>query len=70
MVARIGKPNSSAFSLLASMTAAAPSLREDALAAVTVPSFLNAARMPANFSSVTPARGHSSLLKVTGSPLR
>ena len=70
MVAKIGNPKASAFSLLASITAAAPSLSDEALPAVTVPSFLKAGRIPPSFSAVMPARGPSSVAKMIGSPLR
>ena len=70
MVPRIGKPSVSALARLASMTAAAPSFREDALPAVTQPSFLNTGRMAASFSTVVPARGFSSVSNTNGSPLR
>ena len=50
-------------------SAAAPSLRPDALAAVTVPSFLNAGRTPDTLSIVTPARIYSSSSTIV-SPLR
>ena len=52
MVAKGCSPNSSALSLLISTSAAAPSFIVDAFAAVTVPSFVKAARKPGIFSNV------------------
>jgi len=49
-------------------TAAAPSLIPEALAAVTVPSFLKAGFRPASFSAVVSPRGCSSVSKRIGSP--
>src|SRR5690554_1225773 len=70
MVASGVRPSSLAFSALHTITAAAPSFREEALPAVTEPSFLNAGRSLPRLSPVTPSRGHSSLLITSGSPLR
>ncbi|SAK85626.1 hypothetical protein AWB82_05808 [Caballeronia glebae] len=47
-------PSASAFFADITTTAAAPSLRPDAFAAVTVPSFENAGFSPASASAVTP----------------
>ncbi|MDT4843904.1 hypothetical protein FQZ97_778430 [compost metagenome] len=55
---------------LISSTAAAPSLRVEALPAVTLPSFLNAGFSLARDSAVVPARTCSSVSKASGSPLR
>jgi hypothetical protein len=55
---------------LISSTAAAPSLRVEALPAVTLPSFLKAGLSLARESAVVPARGCSSVSKRSGSPLR
>ncbi len=70
MRANTGTPSALAFSALISITAAAPSLRVEALPAVTEPSFLKAGRSLANASAVLLARGCSSVSKITGSPLR
>ncbi|MCY1221751.1 hypothetical protein D9M72_338200 [compost metagenome] len=51
-------------------TAAAPSFRPEALAAVTVPALSKAGLRPDMLSSVAPWRTNSSVLKATGSPLR
>ncbi|MNT05666.1 hypothetical protein D3C72_1402940 [compost metagenome] len=51
-------------------TAAAPSLRPEALAAVTVPALSKAGFRPDRLSSVAPWRTNSSVLNATGSPLR
>ncbi|SAK98498.1 hypothetical protein AWB75_07199 [Caballeronia catudaia] len=48
------RPSASAFFADITTTAAAPSLRPDAFAAVTVPSFENAGLRPASASAVTP----------------
>ena len=69
IVARMGVPRFSASSRLITTIAAAPSLRPLALAAVTVPSFLNAGRRPATLSTVAPARMYSSSDTIV-SPLR
>ena len=53
---------------LVTTTAAAPSLVPGALPAVTVPSFLNAARSLARASSEVSSRGDSSLLMTMGAP--
>mmetsp|Transcript_1505 Transcript_1505/g.4692 ORF Transcript_1505/g.4692 Transcript_1505/m.4692 type:complete len:204 (-) Transcript_1505:760-1371(-) len=50
-------PSCAATDSAATTTAAAPSLMPDALPAVTVPSFLNAARSLPSFSAVAPAVG-------------
>ncbi|MNR27922.1 hypothetical protein D3C85_1452190 [compost metagenome] len=55
---------------LISSTAAAPSLRLEALPAVTLPSFLNAGLSLPSDSALVPARGCSSIAKARGSPLR
>src|SRR5690606_19130913 len=70
MVASGVRPSCFAFSALHTMTAAAPSFREEALPAVTEPSFLKAGRSLPRLSPVTPSRGHSSLSTISGSPLR
>ena len=57
-----------AFAVDVTTSAAAPSLMPDALPAVTLPSFLNAAFSAASFSAVVPARGYSSIDTVIGSP--
>ena len=57
-----------AFAADITTTAAAPSLRPDALAAVTLPSFENAGRRPASASTLTPWRTNSSVSNGTGSP--
>ena len=62
-------PSSAAFSALINTKAEAPSLMVDALAAVTVPSFLNTALNVGIFSNLTLVYS-SSLLKRIGSPLR
>ena len=67
--ARIGAPRRSASSRLISTSAAAPSLRPEALAAVTVPSFLKAGRRPARPDCSTPSRIYSSVSTIV-SPLR
>ncbi|CAB3810612.1 hypothetical protein LMG28688_07276 [Paraburkholderia caffeinitolerans] len=64
------RPSSSAFFADISTTAAAPSFRPDAFAAVTEPSFENAGFRPASDSAVTPWRTNSSVLNTSGSPLR
>ena len=51
-------------------TAAAPSFSAEALPAVTVPSFLKAARRPPRDSAVVSPRGCSSVSTIFGSPLR
>src|SRR5690554_7153291 len=56
MVASGVRPSSLAFSALHTRTAAAPSFRDEALPAVTVPSFLKAGRSLARLSLVTPSR--------------
>mmetsp|Transcript_18415 Transcript_18415/g.58713 ORF Transcript_18415/g.58713 Transcript_18415/m.58713 type:complete len:226 (-) Transcript_18415:534-1211(-) len=63
-------PSCAATDSAATTTAAAPSLMPDALPAVTVPSFLNAARSLPSFSAVAPGFGNSSLSKMMGSPFR
>src|SRR5690554_383330 len=70
MVASGVRPSSFALSALHTMTTAAPSFREEALPAVTEPSFLKAGRSFPRLSPVTPSRGHSSLSTTRGSPLR
>src|SRR4051812_39692356 len=68
--ARIGAPNSSAFALLITTTAAAPSEIWLADPAVTVPSAANAGRNFASDAAVVPSRTPSSSVTVTGSPRR
>ena len=68
--ARAVIPSSDAISSLITTSAAAPSLIEDALPTVTVPSFLNAERSPATDSIVMSARMFSSVLNSTASPFR
>src|SRR5262249_40127825 len=63
-------PSSSARSAVITSTAAAPSFRPDAFAAVTVPSFAKAGRSPAIDSNVVPVLMNSSATNATGSPLR
>ncbi len=62
-------PRFSASAAVISTSAAAPSLRPLALAAVTVPSFLNAGLRPCIPSSVAPSRIYSSVSTMV-SPLR
>ena len=62
-------PRRAASAAVISTTAAAPSLRPEALAAVTVPSLAKAGRSLATASSVAPARIYSSW-STTMSPLR
>ena len=62
-------PLALAVSASASTRKAAPSFMPEALPAVTVPSFLNAGRIPASFSAVVPGFGCSSVSKMV-SPLR
>ena len=57
-------PSSFAFSSLITMIAAAASLIPEELAAVTIPSGLNAGRRPLMFSFVTPFLGPSSVSKI------
>ena len=57
------KPRRFASAALISVTAAAPSLRPEALPAVTVPSLEKAGLSFANTSAVVPARGYSSVSK-------
>ena len=61
-------PSRSARSAPISTTAAAPSLRPDALPAVTVPSFLNAGRIATITSADGRVRGYSSVSKTNGRP--
>ena len=68
MRAKTGRPSALAFSALINITAAAPSLSVDELPAVTEPSFLKAGRNLLSDSAVLPARGCSSVAKITGSP--
>jgi hypothetical protein len=63
-------PSSSAFDLLITITAAAPSEICDALPAVIVPSFENAGRRAPSDSVVVPGRTPSSESTTIGSPLR
>jgi hypothetical protein len=69
MRARGLRPRFLASSALISTRAAAPSLRPEALAAVTVPSLLKAGRRPETLSRVAPWRMYSSW-STTVSPLR
>ena len=69
IVAKGVKPSSLAFSSLINMTAAAPSLIVEALAAVTVPSLENAGLSAGTFSSFTFLNSSSSLT-IIGSPRR
>ena len=68
--ARIGRPSWLARASLINITAAAPSFSAEALPAVTVPSFLKAARRPPRDSAVVSPRGCSSVSTIFGSPLR
>ncbi|MNY39260.1 hypothetical protein D3C86_1739360 [compost metagenome] len=70
MRASTGKPRAWALAALASISTAAPSLRVDALPAVTVPVFWNAGLRLPNAWSVLPGRGCSSVSNTSGSPLR
>mmetsp|Transcript_9933 Transcript_9933/g.12392 ORF Transcript_9933/g.12392 Transcript_9933/m.12392 type:complete len:205 (+) Transcript_9933:1680-2294(+) len=70
ILASIGNPFADAKSSEVTNSAAAPSLIPEALAAVTVPSFLNAPLSLLSPAAVTPALGNSSVSKITGSPLR
>src|SRR5204862_7185336 len=62
------RPSSRARFSLVTRTAAALSLRPEALAAVTVPSFAKAGFKPATDSSVAPDLMNSSAVKAIGSP--
>ncbi|MNP33072.1 hypothetical protein D3C76_1262880 [compost metagenome] len=57
-------------SALIRITAAAPSFSDEALPALTEPSFLKAGLSLPRDSAVVPARGCSSVAKDSGSPLR
>ena len=61
-------PSSTAFSLDITTSAAAASLIPEELAAVTIPSFLNAGLSLAIPSAVTPCFGYSSVSNTIGSP--
>ena len=63
-------PSSSALALLITTTAAAPSEIWDAEPAVMVPSLLNAGRSLDSDSAVVSPRTPSSVVTITGSPLR
>lgn len=67
MRASTGKRNSAAFSALISNTTAAPSLSDEALPAVTVPSLRNAGRSRVSASRLV-SRGCSSCLTSSASP--
>ena len=69
IVAKGFSPNSSALSLLINTSAAAPSLIVEALAAVTVPSFVKAGRRLGIFSKRTLVNS-SSVSIIIGSPRR
>ena len=58
------RPSASAFSRLISSTAAAPSFRVEALAAVTVPSLVKAGRRPGTLAKSTFRYSSSSLITV------
>src|SRR5512134_551367 len=60
------RPSSRAFLAVVTITAAAPSLMPEALAAVTVPFLSKAGLRPFIASSVAPWRGYSSSAKTTG----
>ncbi len=62
------RPSASAFAADITTTPAAPSLRPDALPAVTEPALSKAGRRPASASSVDLRLMNSSALKTTGSP--
>ena len=64
------RPSSSAFALLITTTAQAPSEIWEAEPAVIVPSLRNAGRRPDSDSTVVSPRTPSSALTTTGSPLR
>ena len=63
------QPRAAATSAAASTSAAAPSLIDEALPAVIVPSFWNAGRSAASFS-MSPRPGSSSSATIVGGPLR
>ena len=63
------QPRAAAVSAPASTSAAAPSLIDDALPAVTVPSFWNAGRSAPSFAT-SPRPGSSSSATTVGGPLR
>ena len=62
------KPKDCALAAVMTMTAAAPSLRPEALPAVTVPALSNAGRKPAKASALVFRLMYSSVENTTGSP--
>ena len=64
------RPKAAAFLAVITTTAAAPSLRPEALPAVTEPALSNAGRKPAKASALVFLLINSSALKTKGSPLR